>query len=119
MTNSILHVELSDHSLVPAEAEVRLTVVPRFLNAGTEVRGRLMGPRCRFASTVEVAYHFRPLLVPTSQPALTVRAIIPEASFWESQSPHVYSGPVAIGQDGQRSEVVQLRHGLHHLVLGP
>src|SRR4051794_31875314 len=102
MSNSILHIELTDHSLIPAEAEVRLTVVPRVLNAGTEVRGRLMGPRCRFASTVEVAYHSRPQLIPTSRPAITLRAIIPEASFWEPQSPHLYSGPVELWQDGQR-----------------
>jgi hypothetical protein len=119
MNNSILHVELKDHNLVPAEAEVRLTVVPQFLNTGTEVRGRLMGPRCRFAGTVEVAYHFRPLLIPTAQPALTMRAIIPEASLWEPQSPHLYSGPVELWQDGQRCQVVQLRHGLRHLALGP
>ena len=29
----------------------------------------VLGPRCRFASTVEVAYHFRPLLIPMAQPA--------------------------------------------------
>jgi hypothetical protein len=117
--NSILRVEVRDHSLVPTEAEVLITVVPRFLDAGTEVRGRFMGPRCRFAQTVEVAYHFRPLLIPTGQSALTVRAIIPEASFWEPQSPHLYAGPVELWQDGQRCQVVQLRHGLRHLTLGP
>src|SRR4051812_11934568 len=105
MTNAILKVELSDYSLIPAEAEVRVTVVPQLVNTRTEVRGRLMGPRCRFASTVEVAYHFRPLLIPTAQPALTVRAIIPEASFWEPQSPHLYAGPLELWQDGQRCQV--------------
>jgi hypothetical protein len=118
MPNSIQRIELRDHSLVPPEAEVHLTVVPSFVNTGTEVRARLMGPRCRFTSTVEVAYHFRPLLIPTAQPALTLRAIIPEASYWEPQTPHLYAGPVELWQDGQRSAVVQVRHGLRHLALG-
>jgi hypothetical protein len=119
MTNSILHVEVRDHSLVPTEAEVQVSVVPCVLNAGTEVRGRLMGPLCRFASTVEVAYHFRPVLIPTARPSLSVRAIIPEASFWEPQSPHLYGGPIELWQDGQRCDRVQVRHGLRHLTLGP
>src|SRR5437016_5802579 len=115
MPNFILHVELSDYSLIPAEADVRITVVPRIQITATEVRGRLMGPRCRFASTVEVAYHFRPLLIPTSQPALTVRAIIPEANFWEPQTPHLYSGPLELWQDGHLCDAIQVRHGLRHL----
>jgi hypothetical protein len=119
MTNSILHLELHDGSRLPPEAEVRLTVVPRFLDTGTEVRGRLMGPRNHFASTIEVAYHFRPWLVPTTQPALTLRALIPEASFWEPQCPHLYAGPIELWQDGQRCQVVQVRHGLRRLALGP
>jgi hypothetical protein len=119
MSNRILSVTLRDHSLIPAEAVVHVTVVPQRLDAGTEVRGRLMGPRCRFASTVEVAYHLRPLPVPTGQPALTLRAIIPEASFWEPNSPHLYAGPIELWQDGQRCEVVQVRRGLRHLTLGP
>jgi hypothetical protein len=119
MTNSIQHIALRDHSLVPPEAEVQLTVVPSFVNTGTEVRARLMGPRCRFASTVEVAYHFRPLLIPTAQRALTLRAIIPEASYWEPQTPHLYAGLVELWQDGQRCAAVGLRHGLRHLALGP
>ncbi len=118
MSNSILHIELHDHRLIPAEAEVRLRVVPAIVDRGTEVRGRLMGPCCRFASTIEVAYHFRPLPAQTGQ-GLTLRAIIPEASFWEPQSPHLYAGPVELWQDGQRCQTVQVRHGLRHLSLGP
>jgi hypothetical protein len=78
-----------------------------------------MGPRCRFAGTVEEAYHFRPLPGPAAGPALGLRVIIPEASFWEPQSPHLYAGPVELWQDGQRCQVVQVRHGLRHLALGP
>jgi hypothetical protein len=116
VSNRILSVALSDVSLVPAEAVVRVVVTPERLDACTEVRGRLMGPRCRFAGTVEVAYHLRKL---SSDRAVTLRAVIPEASLWEPQTPHLYAGPVELWQDGQRCEVVNVRHGLRYLALGP
>jgi hypothetical protein len=119
MTNRILSIEVRDHSVVPAEAEVHVTVVPERLDAGTEAHGRLVGPRNRYASTVEVAYHLRPLRVPTGRPAITLRAIIPEASLWSPECPHLYSGPVELWQDGQRCDATQLRHGLRYFSVGP
>jgi hypothetical protein len=117
VSNRILSVSLRDATLVPAEAVVHVTVTPARIDAGTEVRGRLMGPRCRFASTIEVAYHLRKLTA--SADSVTLRAVIPEASFWDPQSPHLYGGPVELWQDGQRVETVTVRHGLRHLTLGP
>jgi hypothetical protein len=119
MTNGILHVEVRDQALVPAMTELHIQVVPRFRDARTELRGRLMGPRCRFASTVEVAYPLRPLSRPAEEPGLLARVIIPEASFWEPASPHLYAGPVELWQDGQRSEVIQVQHGLRSLAISP
>jgi hypothetical protein len=116
MSNRILHIELEDHSLVPAQAEVHVTVVPEHIDARTEVRGRLMGPRCRFATTIEVAYHVRPL---ASANALVGKVIIPEASLWEPESPHLYAGPIELWQDGVRCDIVQVRHGLRHVAVGP
>jgi hypothetical protein len=113
MTNRIVRVTLHDHSLVPASAEVRVSVVAERLDAGTALRGRLMGPRCRFASTVEIAYHLRPV------EGLTARVIIPEASLWEPETPHLYIGPIELWQDGVRADVVEVRHGLRRLDLGP
>jgi hypothetical protein len=119
MSNRILHVSLRDRSLVPTEVEVHVTVEPERLDGATEVRGRLMGPRCRFAATVEVAYHLRRILMPTSRPAITLKAIIPEASLWEPETPHLYTGPIELWQDGIRCEVVPVRHGLRTVGLGP
>jgi hypothetical protein len=123
MSNRILHIAVRSHSTVPAGAEVRVTVVPERLTPATEVRGRLMGPTCRYAGTVEVAYHLRPFLapapVPGPGPAVTLRAIIPEASLWEPESPFLYQGPVELWQDGRRCQVVPVRHGLRSLGLGP
>jgi hypothetical protein len=119
MSNRIVQVELRDRSVIPAEAEVQATVVPQELGPTTQVRGQLVGPRCRYASTVEVAYPFRPLLVPTGRPALVVRAIIPEANTWSLESPHLYLGCLELIQDGVRCDQVAIRHGLRTMSLGP
>jgi hypothetical protein len=108
---------LHDHSVVPAEAEVRVSVVAEHVTPTTDVRGRLMGPRCPFAATVEVAYPLRPLPAGGGN-NLTRRVVIPEASLWEPESPFLYEGPVELWQDGQRCDRVTVRHGLRALSLG-
>jgi hypothetical protein len=120
MTNYIRHLEIHDHSLVPASAEVRITVRPERLTPMTELRGRLTGPRCPYADTVEVAYPLRPLPQSPDNPnALTARVVIPEASLWEPESPFLYEGAVELWQDGACCDRVALRHGLRAVRLGP
>jgi hypothetical protein len=118
MNNRICRIEAQDHSLDPVSAEVWIAVLPEHHTATTEVRGRLMGPRCLYSSTVEVAYPLRTLL-PDPKPAdlfgLTVRAVIPEASLWEPQCPFLYQGPVELWQDGQCCDRVILSHGIRSL----
>jgi hypothetical protein len=113
--NRIRQIEVCDRSLIPAEAEVWITVTPERHTSATEVRGRLMGPRCPYASTVEVAYPFRPLPPDRTLPGstgVTMRVVIPEASLWEPESPFLYQGPIELWQDGQRCDQVKLSHGL-------
>lgn len=119
MPNRIVHAELINRSTIPSEAEVFLVVLPEWPDAPLEIRARLMGPICHHASTVEVAYHFRPVLVPTSRPALTFRAIIPEASPWSPETPHLYIGSVELWHDGQRVDSRPLWIGLHDYRIGP
>jgi hypothetical protein len=114
MKNRIRLLEVQDHSLIPAEAELRVRVVPDYVGPGIEVRGRLMGPTCRFSTTVEVAYHLRP--VPGAE--LLWRVIIPEASLWEPECPFLYQGPVELWQEGQRCDRRIIRRGLRSLALG-
>ena len=95
MTNRIRRVSIENHSLVPAEAEVRLKVELAHVTPTTEVRGRLMGPRCPYSSTVEIAYPLRPLREPVPQ-GLACRVLIPEASLWDPVSPFLYEGPVEL-----------------------
>src|SRR5438034_9440293 len=117
MDNRILDIRLEDHSLDPVRAEVRVLVRPDHLTPTTEVRGRLVGPSCPYASTVEVAYPLRPLrrAEPSDPGTIPLRVAIPEASLWDTQSPHLYAGPVELWQDGQRCDRVELRHGLRRL----
>ncbi len=121
MNNSFLRIEIRDRSLAPAKAEVWVTVVPERIDAGTEVRGRLMGPRSVYAATVEVAYPLRPLGpgVGDGPAGITRRVVIPEASLWEPASPFLYQGPVELWQDGARCGQVVVTHGLRSCTLGP
>ena len=121
MSNRIRHIRVSHGPISPAQAEVRITVVPERQTPTTEVRGRLMGPRCPYASTIEVAYPLR--LPPGGNPTaesldLTRHVIIPEPSFWDTESPFLYEGPVELWQDGQCCDQQIVRHGLCSLRVG-
>src|SRR4051812_44575373 len=83
MSDSVREIEIWTHTLTPAAAEVRV-------RATTGERGRLTGPRCRFATTVEVAYPLHP--VPGEEGIF--RAVIPEPSLWEPECPFLYQGEV-------------------------
>ncbi|HEY7329437.1 MAG TPA: hypothetical protein VH592_17495 [Gemmataceae bacterium] len=118
MDNRIRRIEVIDYSLDPVTAEVWISVHPEHHAATTEVRGRLMGPRCLYSNTVEVAYPLRPMSSHHEQcgpSGLTVRAPIPEACLWEPQCPFLYQGPVELWQEGQLADRVSLSHGLRSL----
>ncbi len=108
MTNRIMRVSIRDHALSPAEADVRVNVALERSDAGTEVRGRFVGPRCLFAETIEVAY-------PLRRAGEEYRVVIPEASFWDTISPHLYLVHVELWQDGTKCDEVRLRHGFRGL----
>lgn len=122
MSNRIREIMVRDHRLDPAEAEIWITVAPEELTATTRVGGRLMGPRCPYSATVEVAYPLRPWKREDEEAdakSLTMRVVIPEASLWEPESPFLYQGPVELWQDEQLAERIQLSHGLRVITLGP
>lgn len=118
MENRIRRIEVHDGSLNPVAAEVWIAVLPEQHTATTEVRGRLMGPRCLYSNTIEVAYPLRPVpshQMPLEPSGLTVRAVIPEANLWEPQCPFLYHGPIELWQDGQRCDRISVSHGLRSL----
>jgi beta-galactosidase/beta-glucuronidase len=117
MNERIVRVEVRDRIVTPATSEVTVVVRVRDRTDSTHLRGRFAGPRCLFASTVEVAYPLRPL--PSSEPdELMARVIIPEASLWDTQSPFLYAGPVEVWEGDRLCDVVHVRHGLRVLRFG-
>jgi hypothetical protein len=112
-------VEVRNHILTPAEAEVWITILPADSLSDMAVRGRLTGPRCQYATTVEVAYPLSPLPDHLARPGdLTARAIIPEPSFWDPESPFLYEGTVEVWKGGNRWYEAAPSHGLRVLQLG-
>lgn len=121
MDNRIRQLEIRNGQLIPAQTEVWIRVIPEQLTPTTELRGRLMGPRCAYAETVEVAYPLRPPpreQIPAGRDALHARVIIPEACFWEPESPFLYQGPIELWQDDRRCEQLVVSHGLRAFRLG-
>jgi hypothetical protein len=120
MSNRIREIRIFDARLNPAEAELGISLIPEQLDPSTDVRGRLMGPRCRYATTVEVAYPVREIVrkADADPPRLVARVIIPEPSFWSPECPFLYHGPVELWEQGRRIDQVEVTHGLRDLALG-
>ena len=115
MTNRILDAYVFTHHADPAGAELRIVVRPESITATTEIKGRLMGPRSAYASTVEIAYPYR-VLARTDH--FLLRVLIPEPCFWDPKTPLLYEGPLELWQDGERVEQIWLRHGIRAVQLG-
>ncbi len=119
MSNRILQVQVREHSLDPARAELWITASAEDVTSTTELRGRLAGPRCLYAATVEVGYPLRPLSRrPEGLEGLAAHVVIPEPSLWEPQCPFVYQGTVELWKNGECCDQVQIQRGLRHLALG-
>lgn len=119
MSGPIRHIQIDDISLAPTQAELRITVTLARDWGNAEVRGRLMGPRCQFSRTVEIAYSLRTLPGQSSDSrSRSFRVIIPEASWWDLQSPFLYEGPLELWQVDQRTDEAWISHGLRSLTLG-
>jgi hypothetical protein len=113
MANRIKDMSLSISRLTPAEAEINITVFPEALSSATLARGRVVGPRCAYAVTVEIAYPFREQARhSTDPPSIVLRALIPEPCLWDPESPFVYRCHVELWQDGQPCDERSMDYGL-------
>ena len=113
MSNKLRQVTAQVRRLSAAEAEVWLLIEAERITPTTEVRGRLMGPRCPGVSTIEVAYPLRPFpRQPEGLPPLSRRVVIPEPSLWEPGQPFVYQAVVELWEDGQRCDGAEFDYGL-------
>src|SRR5437016_933315 len=120
MTNSIKDIQVWHDAMSPTEAEVVISVQPEQLLSTTQVRGKLVGPKCRYASTVEVAYALRESsreYASTGIPGIICRALIPEPSLWDPISPFIYKGQVELWESGKQCQVVPFTHCLRALSL--
>lgn len=119
MSNRICQVEVRERLGDPAQSELWVCVHPERTTPATEVSGRFAGPRCRYATTVEVAYPLRHFArLPEGLPGIARRVVIPEPSFWDPESPFLYHGTIELWEDGSLVDRVQLRRGLRSIQLG-
>jgi beta-galactosidase/beta-glucuronidase len=112
MSNRIRNVHVVNHRLDPHETELRIIVEVEELTPTTQIKGRLMGPRNVYRSTVEVAY---PLREVEHADSIVLRVVIPEASWWEPKTPFLYQGPLELWQDGILCDRRDLSHGIRNL----
>lgn len=118
MTNRIRRLDVVSRLHDLTQPEIWIAAEPDAPSAALDLRGRLMGPRCVYATTVEVAYPLRPFVRrPDDWPELSRRVVIPEASLWEPESPFLYQGPVELWEDGTACDQGIVSHGLRLLQL--
>jgi len=114
MSNHIRKTTLEIRRLSAVEAEVWIRVEVERVTPATEVRGKLMGPRCPGITTVEIAYPLLPLPRASATEASTiiVRTVIDEPNMWSEKSPFVYEGTVELFEDGSCLERAPVSVGL-------
>jgi hypothetical protein len=123
MANSIRNVLVSNSpNWDPGRPELTICVFPRYVTETTEVRGRIVGPRCAYSTTVEVAYALQPSIERIQEiiertGMIPMRCIIPEPNLWEPECPFLYEVVAELWQDGQRCDEARVRHALRRLQL--
>jgi hypothetical protein len=121
MPNRIRSVRVWTQRAVPAEAAISILVELEQLTSTTQIRGRLIGPRCRYSSTVEVAYPLREWVrerhAQKPHPHIGLRVVIPEACFWDPDSPFLYQGPIELWQDGELCAQTEITHAMRSLAM--
>jgi hypothetical protein len=122
MANRITDLTVRDGRLSPTEADVFVGVYPDELTSDTVIRGRLTGPSCPYAATVEIAYPLREFsreYASTGVPHILARAVIPEPNWWDPKSPFLYRGFVELWQADQCRDRREWHHGLRVVRPGP
>jgi Glycosyl hydrolases family 2 len=101
--NRLNRVQIKRLSVSAEEAEVWFQVHAQRIVRGTEVRGRIVGPRCLIAETAESVIPLRSVVHRGGDQAeLIARAAFPAPGFWDPRNPLLYRVVVELWQDGQR-----------------
>jgi hypothetical protein len=116
MANRIRDFVIVNHRLDPIETELHIHVKVDELSPATGLRGRLTGPRCAYASTVEIAYPMKQI---EHGGHVVLRVVIPEPSWWHPQTPFLYQGPLELWENGAVCERVDISHGIRLAQLTP
>jgi hypothetical protein len=121
MENSIKSFTVLVTRVRPAEADVSISVSPESLTSTTQVRGRLVGPRCVYATTVEVVYPLRESSreYESGSRHIWSRAIIPEPNLWTPETPFLYKVVMELWQSGNCCDRQTMNLGLRDIRLGP
>jgi hypothetical protein len=118
-SNRLRWVQCYKVTVSPAEADVWFSAVVQRVTPGAEVRGRVVGPRCLFAKTVEVAAPLRSVRHREQEEAVLIaRTAFPQPGFWGLDIPLLYRVVVELWQDGQRCEVSGFDLGFRTIELG-
>ncbi|HEY7313017.1 MAG TPA: hypothetical protein VH643_26880 [Gemmataceae bacterium] len=103
----------------PTEADIWFTVVVQRVTPETEVRGRIMGPRCLFADTAEVVSPLRSVRHNEDERmTLIARTAIPNPGFWDPDNPLLYRVVLELWQDRRRCEVSGFDLGFRTIEMG-
>jgi hypothetical protein len=106
-------------TLSPAAADIWFKVAVESVTAGTEVRGRIVGPRCLFAEAAEAVSPLRSVRhKEEGSVGLIARTAIPNPAFWCPDNPFLYRVVVELWQDGQRCDVSGFDLGFRAIEMG-
>ena len=96
--------------LSTAVAELWIVVHVERIDASTQIRGALVGPRCANAETVQLAYPLKCISsTGHAENILIAKVVIPEPNFWTTETPFVYEGKVELWQDGKQADFKPIR----------
>lgn len=110
MTSPTITIDVVRLSVEVAELQIRAEFTGT-LGGSTELRGRLMGPRCPGLSTIEIAYAVKATVTESTNVRMA-RVIIPEPNLWTEKKPFTYWGPVEVWHDGAMVHSEQVEVGL-------
>lgn len=116
MVNRILDLVVVNHRLDPVATELRVYVKLADITPATQIRGQFLGPRCAYASTIEIAY---PLKEVSRGDYLEFQARIPEPSWWDPESPFLYKGVLQLWQEDAMCDHAAIHHGIRRVQLTP
>jgi len=119
-SNQLKGIERYKLTVLSADADVWFKVVVQRVTPGTEVRGRIVGPRCLFAETAQVVSPLRSVRCKEEEQAaaLIVRTAFPNPGFWDSANPLLYRVVFELWQDGQRCEISGFDLGFRMIEIG-